>query len=576
VQEDGLVSDARLGADERELSARALHGDEEALGRLLALYQGWAYNLAYRVLGHEADARDAVQEAFLTTVRTLRGDGSPPRSADSFKPWLRRVVSNAAVTQIRRRNGVHALSVDDVEESLPGPSSVEPGPAAEQIELRGQVLQVLLGLPETQRVALALREYLGASYDEIAETLDLPRTAIGTLLFRARAAFRSSYERVAESAPPIDCPDLVPLFASIIDGEPQPGDWMTLEAHLKGCEACSGELESQRRARRMYGILPLLALPAGWEPIKSALAGAAVAGSGAASVAPAGMAAPSAASAPVGASIAPMGTSVSAAASATPAAASLPVAASATPVAVSGGLASSSGLAGLFAGLSGAKVTLAALATATLVGAGVAAGQFGGLGAATDAAPSPVTALVASPTPITAASPGAGAAPIAVVASPDGSPSAIASPGVAAPSPSAVTVASPSPAASLGLGSSPPPVASPSPAADNGARPPVRGVSPLAAAPIAPLTADLVALASPAPVVASPMPTDTLTPIASATPTVTPSPTPTASATPTPSPTASPTRTASSTPLPSSAMSVTPPASGTPTTSAPAAPSPTP
>jgi RNA polymerase sigma-70 factor (ECF subfamily) len=468
MQEDGLVSDSRLGADERELTARALHGDEEALGRLLALYQGWAYNLAYRVLGHDADARDAVQDAFLTTVRSLRGDGSPPRSVDGFKPWLRRVVSNAAVTQIRRRNGVHALSVDEVEESLPAPSSVEPGTAAEQVELRGQVLQVLLGLPETQRVALALREYLGASYDEIAETLDLPRTAVGTLLFRARAAFRSSYERVAESAPPVDCPDLVPLVAAIIDGEPQPADWMTLEAHVKGCEACGGELESQRRARRMYGILPLLALPAGWEPIKSALGGAAVAGSGEASVAPAATAAPSVASVPVGASVTSVDTSVPAAASATPAAATgtvtasvAPAAAPVAPVAASGGLASSGGLTGLFAGVSGAKLTLAALATATVVGVGVVAGPFGGLGPTSDAAPSPVATLVASP--VTVASPAATVAPVTeAVLFP-------ASPVVASPSPAPVSspvagaVPSPSPDAArpVGLNVSAPIVPSP-------------------------------------------------------------------------------------------------------------------
>jgi RNA polymerase sigma factor (sigma-70 family) len=513
----------------------------------------------------------------------LRGDGSPPRSADSFKPWLRRVVSNAAVTQIRRRHGVHALPVDEVEESLPGPSSVEPGPAAEQVELRGQVLQVLLGLPETQRVALALREYLGASYDEIAETLDLPRTAIGTLLFRARAAFRSSYERVAESAPPVDCPDLVPLFASIIDGEPQPGDWMTLEAHLKGCEACSGELESQRRARRMYGILPLLVLPAGWEPIKSALGGAAVAGSGAASVAPAATAAPSAASAPMGATTAPVGTSAQVAASATPAAVSVPVAASAAPtvasaapVAASGGLASGGGLTGLLAGLSGAKLTLAALATATVVGAGVVAGPFGGLGPTSDATPSPVTALVASPSPVVAASPAAGASQPEVLAPLVGSPTLVASTDVATvASPTVIAAGSPMPGLSPTPGASPTPGSSPGaaplPAAD-AAPSSVVSTSPLTVAPLAPVPSVLLALASPAPVVASPMPTATLAPTASETPTATASPFPT----PTTSPTASPTLIASATPSPSPVDTVTPAASWTPTISAPSAPSPTP
>src|SRR5215213_10194979 len=91
-QQDGQVAD-QLRADDAALADGALRGDEDALGRLLARDQEWAYNVAYRVLGQEADARDAVQDAFLLTVRALRGDGSPPRSGDSFRPWLRRVVT---------------------------------------------------------------------------------------------------------------------------------------------------------------------------------------------------------------------------------------------------------------------------------------------------------------------------------------------------------------------------------------------------------------------------------------------------------------------------------------------------
>ena len=136
------------------------------------------------------------------------------------------------------------------------------------------MLQALLSLPETQRVALALRELLDASYDEIAEALDLPRTAVGTLLFRARAGFRAAYDRVSEAAPPIDCPDLVPLFAAIVDDEPRPAAWMELEHHLRACDRCQGELEGQRRARRAYALLPLLALPAGWDPVDGGAPGA--------------------------------------------------------------------------------------------------------------------------------------------------------------------------------------------------------------------------------------------------------------------------------------------------------------
>ena len=144
--------------DERALAASALAGDEEALGRLLALHQQSAYNVAYRVLGTEADARDAVQEAFLLTVRAVRG-GAPPREADRFLPWLRRVVVNAALGLLRRRPATPPVSVDTVAERLSAPPQVEPPREAERRELRGDILRAMLALPDSQRAALTLREY---------------------------------------------------------------------------------------------------------------------------------------------------------------------------------------------------------------------------------------------------------------------------------------------------------------------------------------------------------------------------------------------------------------------------------
>src|SRR3712207_1792885 len=105
--------------DENDLTASALDGDEEALGRLLAIHQQAAYNVAYRVLGSEADARDAVQDAFLQTVRAIRGDAAPPREGARFRSWLRRVVTNAALGQLRRRPSFRPVPVDEMAEALP-------------------------------------------------------------------------------------------------------------------------------------------------------------------------------------------------------------------------------------------------------------------------------------------------------------------------------------------------------------------------------------------------------------------------------------------------------------------------
>jgi RNA polymerase sigma-70 factor, ECF subfamily len=475
------VSDAPADQEKSRLVERALGGDEEALGHVLAIEQEWAYNVAYRVLGREADAKDAVQDAFLLVVRAFRGDGSPPRGPDSFRPWLRRVVVNAALTLVRSRPA-QPVPVDEVAEALPSPDDVGPGRSTEDGETRIQVLQALLGLPETQRVALALREYLNATYDEIGDVLDLPRTAIGTLLFRARAGFRSVYDRVAELDPPLDCPDVVPLLSAIVDEQPRPAAWNEMEHHLRSCPRCESELSDQRRARRLYALIPLLALPAGWEPARTALASAAASGiaglsaanlGSAANVGPAAGAGSATGTASVPASAAQASTVASSAAMAAPGVAATASATSATGAPVAGGL---------LVGATGVKLAVGALAVTGAIGAVVAANPVPDAPEAAFASPSPAMPVLGSPvaSPAVALSPGAAVSPVVAAGVPSpaastpsggtsgtsavGAPSPVLGPFPGAPSltpsPSGTAVASATSTPSVPTGS-----ASPAPAA---------------------------------------------------------------------------------------------------------------
>ncbi|HJT77332.1 MAG TPA: sigma-70 family RNA polymerase sigma factor, partial [Gemmataceae bacterium] len=78
---------------DEQLLTRFAAGDRLALEELFRRYRQPAYRVAYRLLGHEADALDAVQEGFVKALTHL--DGFQGRS--SFKTWLLRVVSNAAL-----------------------------------------------------------------------------------------------------------------------------------------------------------------------------------------------------------------------------------------------------------------------------------------------------------------------------------------------------------------------------------------------------------------------------------------------------------------------------------------------
>src|SRR2546430_4369568 len=96
-----LPSDAHL-------LARFAAGDREALEELFRRYRQPAYRVAYRLLGNEADALDAVQEGFVKALTQLHGF----QGRSSFKTWLLRVVSNAALDLGRQRGRREALSLD--------------------------------------------------------------------------------------------------------------------------------------------------------------------------------------------------------------------------------------------------------------------------------------------------------------------------------------------------------------------------------------------------------------------------------------------------------------------------------
>src|SRR5207253_9948006 len=90
------------------LLARLADGERAALEELFRRYRLLAYRVAHRLLGNEADALDAVQEGFVKALTHL--DSFQGRS--SFKTWLLRVVSNAALDLGRQRGRREMLSLD--------------------------------------------------------------------------------------------------------------------------------------------------------------------------------------------------------------------------------------------------------------------------------------------------------------------------------------------------------------------------------------------------------------------------------------------------------------------------------
>src|SRR4051794_33779458 len=206
---------ARVPLDQPALLEAVRGGDQGAFGRLVDPYRGELHAHCYRMLASVHDAEDALQETLLRAWRAIgRFEGR-----SSLRSWLYTIATNTCLNHISRRpkrvlpvdygpaadphGGPGEPVVESVwiepypDESL-GLEDVKAGPEAryaqrESIELA--FVAALQHLPASQRAILILREVLGFSAKEVAETLDTTVASVNSGLQRAR---KSVEERTPE------------------------------------------------------------------------------------------------------------------------------------------------------------------------------------------------------------------------------------------------------------------------------------------------------------------------------------------------------------------------------------------
>jgi RNA polymerase sigma factor (sigma-70 family) len=243
----------------------AVGGSGTAFAELYDRYEKQVFNFCLRLVDSREDAADATQEAFLSVLRRLENGEGPVLS---FAAYLFATARHESYRVSRRRAGSYSFREAPDGGELTAATDLDSDPersallASSQEEVRAANSR----LPRRHREVLALRELRGASYEEIAQVMDIKSNAVAQLVFRARSSLRHELRAgaVASIAATSEaCERAEALICMRDDGELHDEvDRHWLDRHLDECGAC--------RTRKL-ALFEIGTTYHGWLPVAAAV-----------------------------------------------------------------------------------------------------------------------------------------------------------------------------------------------------------------------------------------------------------------------------------------------------------------
>lgn len=190
--------------DERAVVAAVLAGDRDAFRRLVERESASVVRACHRILGDQAEAEDAAQEAFVTAYRSL----ASWRSDGPFGAWLTRIAVRIALRQAgKRRTVAWRDPFGSGDTGAPGPADhamtrasvaaapwTDPAVLSMRSERATEIRTAVAALGEPYREVVALRFFAEASLEEIARQTGRPIGTVKTHLHRGLARLRAQLE----------------------------------------------------------------------------------------------------------------------------------------------------------------------------------------------------------------------------------------------------------------------------------------------------------------------------------------------------------------------------------------------
>lgn len=186
-------------ATDAELAVRAAAGDDAAFVLIMRRHNRLLFRTARSILKIDAEAEDALQEAYLHAWRALASF----RADAKLSTWLVRIVINEALRRLRLHKAPvipidAALSDPDApaeEDTMADDPQQDPESAALRAEWRRLIEARIDALPADFRSVFMLRAVEELSVEEAAAVLRIPEATVRTRLFRARSLLREGLSR---------------------------------------------------------------------------------------------------------------------------------------------------------------------------------------------------------------------------------------------------------------------------------------------------------------------------------------------------------------------------------------------
>lgn len=178
---------------EQELIEKSQKGDVASFEKLIHQYQVYVYNIAYRTLGHEEDAKDAAQDALIKVFKNISqftGDAQ-------FSTWLYRIVVNTCKDYLRKQASLRETTMTGLDADgesvlweIPASDTLHPEKQLERKEIQLKIHSALEKLPEANKTVVILRDIQGLSYEEISHIEDCSVGTVKSRINRGRKYLR--------------------------------------------------------------------------------------------------------------------------------------------------------------------------------------------------------------------------------------------------------------------------------------------------------------------------------------------------------------------------------------------------